>query len=231
MLSANQQDRLRCQNWAVYLVSLYGNLTSYSDPRGRTPLQIKGYHQYLDAFCADIARTLTQHSQLRVLVVLCGGFTSKEDPELSESASVFDYVADKLSTLLTVERLDRLFVIIEHESINSVQNIAMGIETAEEFFLQQYPPGPTVSIGTEDIINLPFHLMSVIVCCDRARIGSNLYAARHLFAGADIDLMVVGYPRRDDHIHSHWIVQLGKSLVFRWLPSQIDKQLFATKPS
>lgn len=190
------------------------------DKDKRTPDEIKGYEQYLEAAqnflanCNEEFREISYSGSGALAMIIAGGFTRTDSP-ISEAESVLKFCSEKavhytdrwLMQELTLH--DRLF--LEEESKITAENIIFSIE---HFIVQG------------------FLSSDVVIICDRLRHIKCLVIAwyvQRMFRIEGMKIRVVSFPRPDIHPNSRWHIQFLGAVKMWLMPQTILPSLWKEK--
>ena len=187
-----------------YLVCLYG----LYDHILRTPIELDGYTEYLDALVELYRNNIFDKDEVYFVdlmleekipsIILCGGITNKQ-LEVSEARSVFlNYGIRKkiLNRLGLPENSEYVQVYLEENSVNTAQNIYNGMS---RIIARDVNPNKTI-----------------YVICDKFRkfkVKMILRRALSLFVNTGT-VKVIALKRKDIHPHSNYIYQFFAGLRY-----------------
>lgn len=201
----------------------------------RMPEEIEGLHQYFHS-CAKYISSLHKQGKLSG-VVLCGGFTNSQYPNVSEAKTSAQYLLNVLKTIYKVP-VDAIVVCLEEQSINTAQNIVSTgyLMTHKDPFtpkeLMEALENDSEKARRMRQTKENWHKLShdVVFTCDRYRwlkVRIMLKLARKLLSG--FKLNVVSFHRADIHPNSNWIPQLGVAYLYYRNPDKFFSDLEARR--
>jgi len=200
-------------------------------PTLRSKAELRGLDEYLRA-SADYILRVWKEGRLSG-VVLCGGFTNPQAPELSEASSSVLRIKPYLMSRGIPE--EDLKICLEEQSHNTVQNIVFtgylilhrDPFTAEGLIkaLDTDPNKANAMMDTNQKWQNLSH--NIVFVCDRYRhpkVWLLLKYAKPQLAD-DFRLRVVSFPREDTHPNSSWVRQLVATLRYQLRPDLFFKDL------
>lgn len=200
------------------------------DPN-RTSTELQGLDEYFRA-SADYILDLWHQERLSG-IVLCGGYTNPETPELSEASSSVLRIIPYLSSHGIPH--DDLIVCLEEQSFNTAQNIVFtgylmthrDPFTAEELIKaikSDHAKAVKMKQIAEDWKKLSHN---VVFICDKYRwlkVKVMLELAKELLPN-DFKLSVKSFHRKDIHPNSSWLKQIVAARLYHSNPTEFFDDL------
>lgn len=163
----------------------------------RSSEEMDGLRDYLNN-CAEYINRLKKEDKLSGIII-CGGFTNKDYPEVSEAQTTFNYLNGYMKTFYGYN-IDTKEVScrIEEKSTNTAQNISSAISMIYE-----------ISLCDPHII--PPLSNNIVFVCDRYRYLKVCIMAKELqrlSENFEFTYKIKSFFRKDPHPNSNWIPQL-----------------------
>lgn len=197
----------------------------------RTPEEVKDLIDYFYS-CAQYIKTLHKRNRLSG-IVLCGGFTNPQYPDVSEAGTSAQYLLNLLKIYeVPVEEINAC---LEEQSYNTAQNIVFTGRMLKGTLLPYTPKElikATTNYDREKMLQnearwnaLDTH--NVVFICDRYRwlkVQLMLRWVKYDFP-SHTHLSVKSFPRPDIHPNSCWSKQLVAALLYWWNPTRFFDDL------
>jgi len=175
------------------------------DWRIRSGLEMEGLEEYL-RHCAHYVASLFRQGTLSG-VILCGGFTNKTKPEVSEAKTNAKRLIEMLADLSVDAGAIGRLIWEEDKSFNTPQNL--------------YFAGRLVYRGDIELSR------NMVFICDRYRHVKVLALLRYvrLMLSKEFRFSVKSFPRKDIHPNSSWVKQFAAAMLYLVRPQRFYDDL------
>lgn len=197
----------------------------------RTAAEMEGLIDYF-CRCAYYIKTLYERGRLSG-IVLCGGFTNPNYPDVSEARTSSWHLLDVLRSFYELPA-DSIICCLEEQSFNTAQNIVFTgyLMTHRDPFTSEELIG-AINNNPERARELMCHKENwhqlshhIVFLCDNYRwlkVQMMVKLAKSLLQG--FRLRVISFPRKDIHPNSSYLKQWEAAVAYLCHPTRFFKDL------